>query len=346
MHSQTCSEMVPPSSVSELTPTIPTIISSRRHQIEVGSRMTTDQHCLSGYVASATNILITFPINKTVFRQRLHGVNAVESVRQLQAEGFLNLYRGIFPPLMQKSVQMSIMFGSYNAYTKWFQQAGCRQSSSKVMAAGLAGATEALLSPFERVQTLMMDHKNTHTFKNTPHAFQFLRQHYGFKEYYRGLTAILLRNGPSNVIFFCCRDKLGRRLPRSLHPMLVDFTAGASLGAFISTVFYPINTTKTHMMKTWGGKFRSFHSVFSELLRERGLRGLFRGSHVNCSRAFISWGIINLVQKYIERICRWKYYIVPVISDYKCWTNRPHCPWWWQMGNRSDYPKTTSMSST
>jgi hypothetical protein len=26
-----------------------------------------------------------------------------------------------------------------------------------------------------------------------------------------------------------------------------DFITGACLGAFISTVFYPVNTTKTHM---------------------------------------------------------------------------------------------------
>lgn len=302
--SQTCDNcaMVEPPSVSELSSTNPI---SKQHQIEeVGSTMTTDQHCLSGYVASAVNILATYPINKTVFRQRLHGVNAAASVKQLHAEGFLNLYRGIFPPLMQKSIQMSIMFGSYNAYIKFFRKNGFGESSAKVIAAGLAGGTEAILSPFERVQTLMMDHKHTNTFKNTPHAFQFLVQQYGIKEYYRGLSAILLRNGPSNIIFFCCRDKLGLKFPQSLHPMLVDFMAGSSLGAFISTVFYPINTTKTHMMKTYGGSFRSFRSVFSELLRERGLRGMYCGAHVNCSRAFISWGIINLVQKYIERICR------------------------------------------
>jgi hypothetical protein len=266
--------------------------------------MTTDRQYLSGYVASVTNILITFPINKTVFRQRLHGVNAMESVQQLRTEGFLKLYRGILPPLMQKSFQMSIMFGSYYQYTNWFRLAGFRETYSKVFAAGMAGGTEAILSPFERVQTLMMDRKNTCTFKNTPHAFLCLRQ-YGLKEYYRGLTAILLRNGPSNIIFFCYRDSLGGRLPSSFcnYPMLVDFLVGSSLGATISTVFYPVNTTKTHMMKTWGGNFRSFHTVFGELLRERGMKGMFCGAHINCSRAFLSWGIINLVQKYFERIC-------------------------------------------
>ena len=29
--------------------------------------------------------------------------------------------------------------------------------------------------------------------------------------------------------------------------LVADFLSGACLGAFISTIFYPLNTTKTHM---------------------------------------------------------------------------------------------------
>ena len=63
------------------------------------------------------------------------------------------------------------------------------------------------------------------------------------------LTAVLLRNGPSNIIFFGCRDPLRSVLPESLENfgLLADFLSGACLGAFISTIFYPLNTTKTHM---------------------------------------------------------------------------------------------------
>ena len=73
-----------------------------------------------------------------------------------------------------------------------------------------------------------------------------------------------------------------------------DFVSGACLGAFISTVFYPVNTTKTHMQKTLGGEFQSFRSVFRHLLKERGAWGMFRGVHVNYTRSFMSWGIINM----------------------------------------------------
>lgn len=120
------------------------------------------------------------------------------------------------------------------------------------------------------------------------------------------LTAILLRNGPSNIIFFGFRDPLRNMLPQSFEQfgLLADFLSGACLGAFISTIFYPLNTTKTHMQKSLGGEFRSFGTVFSSLLRNRGVKGMFRGVHVNYTRSFMSWGIINMSYGYLLGVLR------------------------------------------
>jgi len=261
------------------------------------------RHYVSGYGAAVTNIVVTFPVNKVMFRQQLHGFRLVDALRQLRSEGVVNLYRGLLSPLLQKSCTVSIMFGSFAQYSRKLKEnTQLSGSSISVMAALLAGSTEATLAPFERVQTLMQHPKFSNTFRNTPHAFSSLWV-YGIKEYYRGLSAILLRNGPSNVIFFGCRNKLGKMLPDNLArvKLIADFISGACLGAFISTVFYPVNTTKTHMQKTCGGKFRSFHSVFFELLKERGAWGMFRGVHINYTRSFISWGIINVTYEYLYK---------------------------------------------
>jgi len=249
---------------------------------------------------------MTFPINKTMFRQQLHGISALEAVNQLKREGMISLYRGFLPPMLQKSFSYSLMFGCYEQYSRSLRD-GLKfgVASSKVMAAILAGCTEALLTPFERVQTLMLDAKYGGQFKNTPHAFQSLRV-YGIKEYYRGLSAILMRNGPSNVIFFSCRDKLRDSIPdHERLGLLADFVSGACLGALISTLSFPINTTKTHMQKMCGGKFHSFNAVFLALYRERGLWGMFRGVHVNYTRSFLSWGITNVAYEFlVNRIAR------------------------------------------
>ena len=71
-------------------------------------------------------------------------------------------------------------------------------------------------------------------------------QRCGWKEHYRGLSAILLRNGPSNMVFFGLRDPVMKHLePVQVvaGPFVRDFLGGALLGACLSTTFFPINGT-------------------------------------------------------------------------------------------------------
>lgn len=68
--------------------------------------------------------------------------------------------------------------------------------------------------PFERIQTLLADSHYHTRFKNTSQAFHYVCMNYGYRELYRGLTPILLRNGPSNVLFFILREEAAARLPK------------------------------------------------------------------------------------------------------------------------------------
>lgn len=254
---------------------------------------------LCGWGAAFINVSVTFPINKVMFRQMLHGMHTLDALRQLRSEGFHYLYRGILPPLCQKTVSVSVMFGMYAHYGQ--RLAVLRPEwdprTRRAAAAFLAGVTEAALTPFERVQMLLQDRHYHERFRNTWHAFGELRA-FGVREYWRGLTPILARNGLSNALFFTLRDELGRLAPPTHHwagKLLTDFACGALVGAFISTVFYPLNIVKTHMQCHLGGPFHSVWAttrvVYEE--RHRSIRKMFYGVHVNYTRALISWGIIN-----------------------------------------------------
>ena len=246
----------------------------------------------------------------------LHGMHTRTAVIQLKAEGWRYLYRGILPPLCQKTISVSIMFGMYSHYQEVLTNVfpHWKEQTNKSTAAMLAGLTEAVLTPFERVQMLLQDRHYHQRFKNTAHAFVELRQ-YGIKEYFRGSTPILLRNSLSNVLFFSLRDEIALRMPSSKHwsgKILSDFCCGAmassfaitisyscyltylfssQVGAFISTVFYPINIVKTHMQCRIGGPFYSLSKTFELVYieRDRSIRKLFYGVHVNYTRALISW---------------------------------------------------------
>lgn len=253
-----------------------------------------------GWGAAFVNISVTFPINKVMFRQQLYGVRTFKAISQLRKEGISHIYRGLMPPLLQKTTSMSLMFGLYYEFERDLNSAFPQIWSpiNKSVAAMLAGCVEAVLTPFERVQVLMQDRTYHKHYNNTLHAFREIRSKYGLKEFYRGQTAILLRNGPSNVLFFLGRDYLqGIYAPTEMpyKKFFLDFISGACLGAFCSSVFYPINVVKVRMQSKVGGNFLQLWPTFKVLLKERNysIKKLFRGLHVNYTRAFISWGIAN-----------------------------------------------------
>uniref|UniRef100_H2Y6C1 Solute carrier family 25 member 51 n=1 Tax=Ciona savignyi TaxID=51511 RepID=H2Y6C1_CIOSA len=241
------------------------------------------KHFACGAGSSLINVVLTFPINKIMFRQQLYGFRSHKAFAQLWREGILNLYRGLFPPLVQKSTSVAIMFGLFNHFHH----------------------NLATLVPFERIQTLLLDPKHHNTFKNSYHAFSSLYVNYSMKEYFRGTTAVLLRNGPSSVIFFTLRHPIKNHLPESeansIQNSINDFISGAMIGALCSTVFYPVNVVKARMQSKLGGEFSSFQKTFKVVFRERNykLRKLYRGMHINFARSLLSWGIINASYEFL-----------------------------------------------
>ena len=150
------------------------------------------KHYLCGYCAAFNNVAITYPVQKILFRQQLYGIKTRDAVLQLRKDGFRNLYRGILPPLMQKTTTLALMFGLYEDLSRLLHKhvSSAPEFATRSVAALLAGTTEAILTPFERVQTLLQDHKHHDKFTNTYQVFRALRCH-GIAEYYRGMVPIL-----------------------------------------------------------------------------------------------------------------------------------------------------------
>ncbi|XP_059490553.1 mitochondrial nicotinamide adenine dinucleotide transporter SLC25A51 [Neocloeon triangulifer] len=266
------------------------------------------QEFACGWGAAFINITVTYPINKVMFRQMLHGLKTKTAVAQLRSEGAWYLYRGMLPPLVQKTLSVSLMFGMYEQYKRIIHTniPSMPGPLTNATAAMLAGTTEAVLAPCERIQTLLQ-HESYHLkLKNTAHAFSYVWASHGAKEFYRGLVPILLRNGPSNILFFWGREEVAKRWPTTSNPSLSlvrDFVGGALIGGAISTLFYPINVVKAHMQAQLGGPFHPLTQVWREVSRERGgWRKMFLGVHVNYTRALISWGVINASYELLKNL--------------------------------------------
>ena len=120
----------------------------------------------AGGGSAVVAITLTFPINKTMFRQQVYGIPAATAAGQLYREGALNLYRGLASPLCMRFLSSSVMFGSYSQYSRTLRdRARLAPLASKLGGAMLSGASEAMMMPLERVQVLMQDRKYHSKFK-------------------------------------------------------------------------------------------------------------------------------------------------------------------------------------
>ncbi|XP_036144812.1 solute carrier family 25 member 51-like [Monomorium pharaonis] len=258
---------------------------------------------ICGWGAAAINITVTFPINKIIFRQILEGMPVGAAVGQISQEGIRLLYRGILPPLCQKTLSLSLMFSIYEGCRNRICLLTSNDVLAKILAANIAGTMEALLMPLERVQTLLQDWRYHTKFKNTSHAFRYLLTNHGVAECYRGMVPIIYRNGLSNLMFFTLRDQ-SKVLMGKQESLVTNFISGAVIGGFTSTVFYPMNVIKIHMQSKIGGDFEKFLAVTREVYisRDRSLISFYKGVQLNCMRSFISWGVINASYDFLKNL--------------------------------------------
>lgn len=94
----------------------PTLSDHEHHQHHLAHRFNSKDEFASGYLAACTSIVLLFPLNKIIFRQILDGIGVRQAMAQLRSEGLQHAYRGMLPPLLQKSTSYSIMFGSQHEY--------------------------------------------------------------------------------------------------------------------------------------------------------------------------------------------------------------------------------------
>ncbi|KAL3664778.1 hypothetical protein V7S43_009958 [Phytophthora oleae] len=259
-----------------------------------------------GGSAAAINIVVTFPPNKVMFRQQLFGLNTLQAFENVRSEGWLMLYRGVAPPLVQAMVSKSIMFGLYNFYDELLTDTFGQHKGLNMVAAGMAGTLEAVLAPFERAQTLLQTPKFNREISGAYDAMLHVNK-FGLKEHYRGLTAILCRNGPGNILFFGLRGPIRELFPKgetTVATMTNDFFCGAMLGAMISTFTFPINVARTRMQSVYGQQFIGPWEALQLTYKERGhsVKRLYRGVQMNFFRSLVSWGIINSTYEKLKSI--------------------------------------------
>ncbi|CAH8665074.1 unnamed protein product [Schistosoma rodhaini] len=274
-------------------------------------------HCefLFGAAAYSVSVVVLFPLYKTIFFQQLDGIPWIQALIRYRIEGIRMAYRGVLPPLLQRASSGALMFGVQSSSERFLVNHPATFNYSptlhKIVSSALAGWSEAVLMPFERVQTLLQNKDYHDRYKNTFHALINVTSNHGVKELYRGLSPVLVRNSAANGLYFCGHKWLNdirvrRTCESTMERSLWNFALGGILGGTIGMVTFPLNVIKTRMQSNVGGSFNGFRPTLVSLVYEDSdkpnILRLFRGVPANFIRSVFSWGLITMTFHFLLEI--------------------------------------------
>ncbi|XP_038604489.1 solute carrier family 25 member 53 [Tachyglossus aculeatus] len=265
----------------------------------------------SGALSSFLTTIVTFPIYKLVFRQQVHAVPVPEALDQLRREGLRRFYRGVFPPLLTKTMQGALQFGAYNRCLHLLSPATEPPLLEHRWAAGfVSGVLEAVvLSPFERVQNVLQDGRKDVRF---PGTLSILREFNSYGPwgrlalgYYRGFCPILLRNSLGSALYFSFKDPIRDRLAGQggLPLWVPSLVSGTLNGTVISLMLYPLSVLGANMQSQVGsrnvpGLWASARAVWET--RDRKLPAIYRGGSLVILRSGVSWGLTTAIHDFLQ----------------------------------------------
>lgn len=263
-----------------------------------------------GAASSSLSTLATFPIYKTIFRQQLHASSITEAVHQLCHEGFCQIYRGVFPPLMVKTLQGTLMFGTYNSFYGFLSDQPLGSWSCRATAGLFSGFLEALVfCPFERVQNVLQDGRKVQRFPTTRHILTTFRScplgesfSLGF---YRGLGLILVRNGLGSSLYFALEEPLRSSFSTQSLPVGIPaFLSGSISGTLVCLLLYPLGILIANMQSQVGRQETlSLLATMAEVWQARGRKArlLYRGSSLLILRSSLTWGFTTAIYQFLSK---------------------------------------------
>lgn len=277
---------------------------SSQHEMTHGVQDERAKEFISGLFSAIVSVSVTYPITKLIYRQILEKATIQVSVSKMKKDGIRRLYRGMLSPLLQRSAEISIMFGIYKSAEMALHPLNLRRFDEKTASSAISGFAKSLLAPLERTELLLIDSRHHDRFKNMGQAVFIIMRDYGPREFYRGYTVILARDIIHNTLFFFAREKIYGMIKSHnvIRIVFEDFLIGSGMGLFMTTLFYPIKVIKANMQKELGSKFKSVFEVTREVYyyEGRGIRNFYTGIGMNILRAMVGWGIVNVSYEFIK----------------------------------------------
>ncbi|XP_044308644.1 solute carrier family 25 member 53 [Varanus komodoensis] len=266
-----------------------------------------------GAAASFLSTLATFPIYKTVFRQQLHACSITEAVCQLSKEGLPRFYRGVFPPLLAKTLQGTVLFGTHDSFLRILssQSTGPFSLGERARAGLLSGFLEALVfGPLERVQNVLQDGQKNKRFPTTGSILKEFSSYAGREKltlgYCRGLGLIAIRNCLGSCLYFSFKDPLrDSLLEKGVPSRLPALVSGSLNGALVSLLLSPLSVLIVNV-QSQVGKRETLHlqAAVAAVWRTRSRKAilLYRGASLLVLRSGLTWGLTTALHDFLLEV--------------------------------------------
>jgi solute carrier family 25 carnitine/acylcarnitine transporter 20/29 len=220
-----------------------------------------------------------------------------------KTEGIRGLYRGVSAPLMAVTPLFAMSFWSYDMgqrLIRWTNGGTTNELTltQKCLAGGLSAIPTTLITaPSERVKCLLQiqsaSSATSTKYKGMLDCAAGVYKSGGIQSLYRGTMATLLRDIPGSVAWFGMYEFIkfkmmemqGIKDTSQLSPMAV-LSAGGMAGMACWTVSIGPDVLKSRYQTAPDGMYTGLGDVFTKLMKEEGVAGLFTGIRPALIRAF------------------------------------------------------------
>ncbi|KAE9603342.1 hypothetical protein Lal_00008238 [Lupinus albus] len=260
---------------------------------------------LAGGIAGAFSKTCTAPLARLTILFQVQGMHSDvsaltkpsilrEASRIVNEEGFRAFWKGNLVTIVHRLPYSAVSFYAYERYKNLlhsmmgdsFRGNASANLSVHFVGGGLAGITAASATyPLDLVRTRLAAQRSTMYYRGISHAFNTICREEGFFGLYKGLGATLLGVGPSIAISFSVYEAL-RSFWQSRRPnestIMVSLVCGSLSGIASSTATFPLDLVRRRMqLEGVGGRARVYNTglfkTFGHIVRNEGLRGLYRG---------------------------------------------------------------------
>ncbi|XP_073795635.1 mitochondrial carnitine/acylcarnitine carrier protein isoform X4 [Danio rerio] len=216
--------------------------------------------------------------------------------KTVSKEGIFGLYKGMGAPLAGVTPMMALNFFGFGLGKELLQRDPTVPATyTQIYLAGmLAGVcTTVIVAPGERIKCLLQILPLAGRMKYTGPldcAVRLYKQQ-GICSVYKGTILTLIRDVPSNGVYFLTYDYLKHYLTpdgECVHHLSTSrvLLAGGIAGMINWLIALPADVLKSNYQSATDGRYQGVRHVLRTLLKEEGAQGLYKGFSAVMLRAF------------------------------------------------------------